>query len=283
MSNFSIKLNDDKISKIKETFKNDIKTSNNEYIDTFIQNEHITISIYTSKKVVFQGDDAFFYASAYIDQKHTRQAGSDEVGTGDYFGPVVVASSIVEIDDYDFIKENNITDSKAMDDTKILEIGQKVIDRFKHSLLILEPYKYNEVHKTNNMNAIKAKMHNQAYLNLLNKGYNLPNECVIDQFCEKYLYFEYLENEKNVYKNLIFETKAESKYPSVAVSSVIARYTFLKYKEEMNKKYELYFPNGAGDQVDQMANEFVKKFGYEKLNNVAKIHFKNTENIDSIL
>ena len=36
MSNFSIKLDDINIAKIKELFKEDIKENNNPYIDTFI-------------------------------------------------------------------------------------------------------------------------------------------------------------------------------------------------------------------------------------------------------
>ena len=108
MSNFSFKLDDEKILKLKETFKEYIKENKNEYIDTFIQKEDLTISIYKSKKVVFQGNDAFFYASAYLDNKKSRQAGSDEVGTGDVFGPVVVCAAIVEVEDYDYINEKHI-------------------------------------------------------------------------------------------------------------------------------------------------------------------------------
>ncbi|MBR4609169.1 MAG: DUF3378 domain-containing protein, partial [Erysipelotrichaceae bacterium] len=76
MSNFSFKLDDKKIAQIKETFKEYIKPNSNEYVDTFIQKEDLTITIYKSRKVVFQGNDAFFYASAYLDAKKTRQAGS---------------------------------------------------------------------------------------------------------------------------------------------------------------------------------------------------------------
>ena len=79
MSNFSFKLSDEKISILKDTFKEYIKENKNEYVDTFIQKEDLTITIYKSKKVVFQGNDAFFYASAYLETKKIRQAGSDEV------------------------------------------------------------------------------------------------------------------------------------------------------------------------------------------------------------
>ena len=137
MSTFSFKLDDAKIVQLKETFKEYIKPNPNEYIDTFIQKDDLTITIYKSGKVVFQGNDAFFYAQAYIDVKKARQAGSDEVGTGDAFGPVVVCAAIVEEEDYTYIETNHITDSKALDDEYIRKIGNELTERFKHSLLII--------------------------------------------------------------------------------------------------------------------------------------------------
>ena len=278
MATFSFKLDDKKILKLKETFKDYIKSNPNEYIDTFIQKQDLTISIYTSGKVVFQGNDAFFYASSYLNTKKDRQAGSDEVGTGDVFGPVVVCSAIVEEQDYSFIEEKGITDSKKMTDTYILSIGQELMDKFKHSLLILDNETYNKVHETNNLNAIKAKMHNQAYLNLIKKGYSLPKACYVDQFCPSCDYFAYLNEEKNIYKDLIFETKAESSYPAVAVASCIARFAFLKYMDKLNKDYDMLFHKGASEEVDKDIKIFVNKYGKDKLNKVAKLHFKNLDN-----
>ena len=44
MNTISLKLPKDKINKIKETFKDDIKPSKNEYIDTFISCRRRSIS-----------------------------------------------------------------------------------------------------------------------------------------------------------------------------------------------------------------------------------------------
>ena len=55
MGNFSFKLDDEKILKLKEAFKEYIKPNSNEYVDTFIQKEDLTITIYKSNKVVFSG------------------------------------------------------------------------------------------------------------------------------------------------------------------------------------------------------------------------------------
>ena len=279
MGNISLKLNADKIAKLKETFKNDIKPNNNEYIDTFIQNDDLTISIYTSGKVVFQGKDALFYGSAFLDKKISRQAGSDEVGTGDFFGPVCVCACIVEEDDYELLEKLGVNDSKLINDKKIEEIGSILITKLKHSLLILDNEKYNQVHKNNNLNQIKAKLHNQAYINMLNKNYDIPKACYIDQFAEESLYYSYLKDEKEVFHDLIFETKAESKYIAVAAASIIARYAFIKKMKELENKYKMSFHKGAGEDVDYDASKFVCVYGKEHLNEVCKLHFKNYEKL----
>ena len=280
MASFSFKLDPIKIAKIKDTFKEYIKDNPSEYIDTFIQKQDLTISIYKTGKVLFQGNDAFFYAQSYIDIKKCRQAGSDEVGTGDCFGPVVVCASIVEEEDYPFIEENHITDSKQLTDEYIRKIAPTLMNKFKHSLLILDNKTYNKVHELDNLNAIKAKMHNKAYLNMVDKNYDVPTNAYVDEFCPPADYFAYLHDEKRIHKELIFETKAESKYPAVAISSIISRYAFLDYMEKLNNKYGLIFPKGSSDivSINRCINQFLQKYPKNELNNVAKLHFKNFDN-----
>lgn len=277
MSTFSFKLDEKKIETLKDTFSDYIKENRNEYVDTFIQKDDLTITIYKSGKVVFQGNDAFFYASAYIDTKKNRQAGSDEVGTGDVFGPVVVCAAIVEEDDYPFIEENHITDSKQLNDEFIRKIGPELRKRFKHSLLILDNRTYNRVHETDNLNAIKAKMHNKAFLNLIDKGFDIPKAAYVDQFCSVNDYYRYLVNEKRVYHDLIFETKAESKYPAVAVGSMISRYAFLECMDSLNRKYGITLHRGSSDaqMIEKDIQYIIDHFGREELANAGKLHFKN--------
>ena len=281
MSNISLKLDAEKIARLKQTFKDCIKNNPNEYIDTFIQRDDLTISIYKSGKVVFQGNDAFFYASAYLDKKLARQAGSDEVGTGDYFGPVCVCACIVEENEFSLLDELHVTDSKQLTDNKIIEIAPILINKIKHSLLILDNLKYNEVHEKYNLNAIKAKLHNKAYLNLLDKGYDIPKAAYVDEFTPKDIYFSYLKDEPNVYHDLVFETKAESNYPAVACASVIARYAFLEKMKQLENKYQMRFHLGAGDDTNEDIKVFVSKYGTDRLKEVAKVHFKNSEIIKS--
>lgn len=254
--------------------------------------ENCVITCYTSGKTLFQGKEAATYAAPYLSQVLTDrkkslsvsqnttypQAGSDEVGTGDYLGPVVVAAAYVDQEHVSLLQKLGVKDSKALNDAQILKIGAVILENIPHSVLIVPDSKYNEIHRTNNMNAIKAKLHNQAYVHL-SKKVALPSLCVVDQFAEKPIYYHYLKQEPVVIRTLHFETKAENTYLAVGTASVLARYTFLKYWEKMEETYQMTFPKGAGPKVNRAAEQFIEKYGEENLGRIAKLHFKNTEEI----
>lgn len=239
------------------------------------------ITAYLSGKIVFQGNGAEEYAAwlkPVRPQALFPQAGSDEVGTGDYFGPVCVCAAIVSETDLPLLRELGVTDSKLLADTAIRKIAPVLKKRLCCSLLLVMPEKYNRVHQTTNMNAIKAQLHNQAYVNLAKKA-ELPAWKIVDQFAPPEQYYAYLSSSPVVIGGLHFETKAESKYPSVGAASVIARGAFLDAMEQMNRRYGMVFAKGAGKEVDQCARRFIRTHGQTALEKVAKLHFKNTERI----
>lgn len=258
--------------------------------------ENCVITCYESGKTLFQGKDAELYAapfqidhsakhsanapqpSSYVKKDILPQAGSDEVGTGDYFGPVVVCACIVDENHIDFLKQTGARDSKMLSDTDIRKIAPKLMEELPYSLLIVNNQKYNEVHTDNNMVKLKSRLHNQAYVNLSKKA-QLPEFKVIDQFVQEKSYYRYLKNEPIVIRGIHFETKAEDKYPSVGAASVIARYAFLVAMDHMEKQYGMKFQKGAGSAVDACALRFVKQYGFEQLPSVAKMHFKNTDKV----
>jgi len=271
-------LNEKQIKDLKIKYFEYINTKKLPYVNFQLKFDDCTITVYDSKKVVYQGENIEKYLQLEtIEIKD--EAGSDEVGTGDYFGPVVVCAAYLNEENYQFAKEIKVNDSKQISDETIRKIAPVLMDKCSYSLLILDNIKYNSIHKSNNMNQIKAKMHNQAYIHLQSKIGKLPNKCIVDQFTPENLYYKYIQFESTIIKNLHFETKAESKYISVAVASIIARYAFLKAWDKMEEYYSCRFPKGAGNEVDIFAKHFVGKYGKDELNKVAKIHFKNTEKI----
>ena len=283
----TLKLKSIQEEQLFKTFS-EFQTTPPQYAKWQLKPENCVITCYTSGKTVFQGKDANVYAAAFMQGQDEipntattnqyPQAGSDEVGTGDYFGPVCVCASYVTQDNVDFLIKLGVRDSKQMSDADMLKIGPLLMERIPHSLLIVPPQKYNRVHESNNLNAIKAKLHNQAYINLAKK-IELPSFKIIDQFTPETSYYRYLKNEPQIIRGIHFETKAEDKYLSVAVGSIISRYGFLKTWEEMEQKYNMTLPKGSGDKVDIVAQAFVERYGFERLGEIAKLHFKNTEKI----
>ena len=265
-----------------------------------------TITLYESGKVMFQGLSADIDANIWIDleKKHNNRIidiktgketkkedkktfnfdafttiGSDEVGTGDYFGPIVVTSTLIPKEQVSFLHELSITDSKKMTDTKIKEIVPQIIDKIVYSSFILSPESYNKFYnKDTNMNKIKAILHNKVLLNLVNK--NIPyDKIVVDQFTPPKSYYNYLKDIPQFVKNITFTPKAEEQCLSVACASVISRYIFLNEMEKLSTKLGQKVPKGAGTEVDKFGENIVKSHGYDILKETAKLNFKNNERI----
>lgn len=254
-----------------------LKESQPNYTYYQIKTSECTITAYTSGKVVFQGANLDWLKPQSKEMED--QAGSDEVGTGDYFGPVVVCACIVSKEARKHLNHLGIQDSKQITDDKIRKLAPVIKNHCPHSILIVSNEKYNQIHDTCNMVDMKCRLHNQAYVNLIHAGYTLPKQVVIDQFVQEKSYYRYLNHTKEVVHGITFETKAENKYLAVACASILARNAFLETWDKIEEKYNFTFEKGAGAKVDTCGKEFVKKFGKEKLYQVAKLHFKNTEKI----
>lgn len=289
MSTHTVQMNTQKMIKLKQSLTNAQVRKTPPYALYQIKTQDCVITAYESGKVVFQGEGADFYAQSSSTKKIVKQTssttkqqqtfpqcGSDEVGTGDYFGPVTVCACHVQQEDLAWLQALKIQDSKAINDDCIRIIAPQLMERLTYSLLILDNQTYNRIHPDNNMVAIKSKLHNQAYVHLRNKLGKLPSFCMIDQFVQKSSYYRYLQKEHEVVHNILFETKAENKYIAVACGSVIARYAFLKAFDTMCEQYDFTFLKGAGAKVDENIREFVERFGEEALYKVAKVHFANT-------
>ena len=148
----SLSLDNDKITKIREFYKENIYPSKGEYIATLIKLDDVTITIYHSNKVVFQGNNAEYEAKIWgeVNEKILwkylkEQIGSDEVGTGDYFGPICVCASYVTENDIEWLNELGVNDSKTLSDEKIIKIAPLLAKRIPYSQMSVDPVKYNSL------------------------------------------------------------------------------------------------------------------------------------------
>lgn len=269
------------------------------------------ITLYESGKVVFQGVSADVDANLWKetekilngtiindnDDKKKKESkdldttdyyfvnsiGSDEVGTGDYFGPMIVTSSYVKKEDIAFLEDLGVKDSKKLTDEKILKVVPEIMNKIPYKSYILTNKEYNKLQdKGYNMNKIKAILHNKVLLDLMKRDNYIVDMVVVDQFTPPRNYFSYLKNEDNVFRKITFTTKAEDKCLSVACSSMISRYLFIKEIDKMSKDLDMIIPKGAGILVDEFGKKVVEKYGKDKLKDIAKMNFKNTEKILNI-
>ena len=265
--------------------------SKNPYIRYFFKLPQASVSVYTSGKVLLQGEAAESYASFFgyqVAQVTSGQnlpiIGTDEVGNGSYFGGLAVVASFVTPDQHDFLRKLGVGDSKTLTDQKIRQLAPLLKEEIQHQALLLSPSKYNEViGERYNAVSVKVALHNQAIFLLLQKGVQ-PEKIVIDAFTSSQNYEKYLKNEANHFPNPItLEEKAESKYLAVAVSSIIARDLFLENLENLGKELGYQLPSGAGTASDKVASQILQAYGMKGLNFCAKLHFKNTEKAKKLL
>ncbi len=264
------------------------------------------ITLYESGKVMFQGISADIDANIWIDlekkfnnrdidingkekKKEKKEInyhlnnyntlGSDEVGTGDFFGPIIVTATYVSKENQAFLQELKVGDSKKITDEKIKEIAPQIMQKIPYATLKLDNETYNKNYGDDlNMNKTKAILHNKVLLKLLEKGLN-PEKIVVDQFVNPQKYFEYLTDQVQRVKNIFFTPKAEDQCLSVACASIISRYFFLQEMNKLSQKLGIEIPKGAGTIVDEVAQNIVKDKGIDYLNKIAKLNFKNMQKI----
>ena len=285
MASITLTPSEKEIQAFLKHYQTSLAPSKNPYIRYFLRLPQATASIYTSGKVLLQGEGAEKYARFFgyqvLEQTNGQNfplIGTDEVGNGSYFGGLAVVASFVTPDQHDFLRKLGVGDSKTLTDQKIRQIAPILKEKIQHQALLLSPSKYNEVIGDRyNAVSVKVALHNQAIYLLLQKGLQ-PEKIVIDAFTSAKNYDEYLAQEANRFSNPIsLEEKAEGKYLAVAVSSIIARDLFLENLENLGRELGYQLPSGAGTTSDKVASQILQAYGMQGLNFCAKLHFKNTE------
>jgi ribonuclease HIII len=204
-----------------------------------------------------------------------ERIGTDESGKGDFFGPLVVGAVYVNDGTARYLQDIGVKDCKRLSDSRALELAEHIKKQCVFDVVRINPQKYNSLYeKFGNLNVLLAWAHARAIENILGKV-----ECnlvITDQFGdEKYVKEKLMKKGKEV--QLIQRHKAESDI-AVAAASVIARASFLQGLEYLSKTYGILFPKGATD-VEHAGRMFFAAYGRERLEEVAKTHFKTTDKI----
>lgn len=297
MANSSvIKVSPATIKKMATTYQKNIKAKTPPYAEFSAKVGNLTITAYTSGKVMFQGSGAEAEASKWGNvasspaKKTTTSSlpkdfaswsvvGSDEVGNGSYFGPVVVCATYVDKKQIPLLKELGVRDSKELTDKQIRLIANDIKLAIPYQELIVTPEKYNRIQPDYNVNRMKVALHNQAIYLLLEEIAPIkPEGILIDQFTPESNYRKHLAREKNQVKEKIyFTTKGEHYHLSVAAASIICRASFLDALDQASKELGMVVPSGAGPKSDVAGAKLLKRGGMELLGKYAKLHFANTQ------
>lgn len=263
---------------------------------------HCRITIYKTKKILFQGRDAEKeYAKWRTDIAANQQPqsthalpensdslpihiGCDETGVGDYLAPLVTACCYITPEIKQQLTSLPIQDSKQLLDKNIIIMAETIKRVVPHAITTLTNQHYNNfIDNGFNAHAVKAFLHNKTLGHLFTKYPSIPQTApiIMDQFASKKNYTNYLVSKKitPIFLPTHFETKAENKFFAVACASILARAHFLVLMEKQNQQYDMVFPLGAGAQVDACARSFLQKYGETELKKVVKWHFANTKKL----
>jgi len=207
-------------------------------------------------------------------QRSIERIGIDESGKGDYFGPLVIAAIFVDATTEGELSLMEVRDSKKISDGRILEMAPDIRTICPHSIIVIGPQRYNELYgKIRNLNRLLAWGHAKALETLLERV--SCDRAIADQFGDEQLIVNALQ-EKGRKIFLEQRPKAEADL-AVAAASILARAEFLLRLKRLSHDIGTSLPKGASPAVELAARMIVKKHGQERLNTVAKLHFKTTK------
>lgn len=281
----------EELTQLGLTCSNIEKKQYNYEFTTSSDRDKIKVQVYFGKKgvkIILQGNkDSLLYKeiSPIIFEQEVlsfsnelnepkEYIGSDESGKGDVFGPLVTTAFYVDEKTKIRLAQLGVRDSKDLSEQQITEIAKKIREEFpqNYETLSLYPEKYNELYeKTNNLNILLTWTHSKAISNLLNK-YNCK-DVIVDKFSSRALNITSSNSDNNL--NVLQITKGE-RFIGVAAASIIARDSFNKWFVKMQENH-FNFPKGASKNVEDIVKHFIKKYSYNEIKKVTKVHFKTVK------
>lgn len=226
------------------------------------------------------GEATLGYEEIHHPEMFQAHFGVDESGKGDFFGPLVIAGVFSDQQIARRLLKAGVTDSKAVTSRKkIAELADFIREESgaRYSVVSIGPESYNRLYaKMKNLNRLLAWGHVKVMAELS----ALVPDCRValsDQFAKAWVLESALKR-KGLAIDLQQRTKAEDDL-AVAAASILARDRFVDWIERASAASKITLPLGATAAVVKAGQKIVTKFGEEKLQQVAKMHFKTTEKV----
>lgn len=242
-----------------------------------IKDNDIFIIVYNSMNVVYKDNTATYNVinSILIQNRiYDYELGSDEAGKGEWYGPLVVVCIALTSEQMNRLRMLGVNDSKALNRNRLERIAEAIIkEGFIWEKIILKPEKYNQLieefkKENKSLNNLLAWLHSKVIRNALSRLRSYKLRITIDKFDEMALSRRLADIEKKI--DVIQKSEGESEIP-VAAASILAKYIFEKEVDRLCKEYDIDLRSITPTDIHKDALQYV-----------AKVHFKNIQNINGI-
>jgi ribonuclease HIII len=209
----------------------------------------------------------------------SKWIGTDECGKGDYFGPLVIAGTLVTPETRTELITIGVKDSKRLFDLTIKKLALEIKALCPHHIVVINPAKYNKTYESlryyGKLHRILAWGHAHAIGGILEEE---PCQHVIsDQFGPGRFIRRALII-RGIHITLEQRHHAEDDI-AVAAASILARDAYIKSLESLSAEYFIDLTPGASQKVIETGRKFVLRHGPEKLREVAKCHFGTSQHV----
>ena len=297
---YSIQLSQGEAAALKKKLECNpaFRTTTREYADYCFESTEVNVAFYPKKgRLLIQGRGADDFVKQVLQLNPETSApaksttlpalvdttphfGVDESGKGDYFGPLVVAGVYTDERCAAELVRIGCRDSKAIsDDKKIHAIAEKIKKTagVVYEVICIGPRRYNELYEEiGNLNRLLAWGHARVIAALHEKMPSCPR-ALSDQFANEWVLKRAL-GQRRIPVQLEQRTKAESDV-AVAAASILARARFVQWMQQTSAASNCPMPLGCAPHVTRAAQHFINTHGYERLQDVAKLHFKVTQKL----
>lgn len=276
----------------------EFRITTRDYADYCYESESVNVAYYPKKgRLLIQGRGADDFLKNVLQLQPEEKApslsstlpalvdttphfGVDESGKGDYFGPLVVAGVYTDERCAAELVRLGCRDSKSIpDDRKIHALAEKIKKTagVVYEVICIGPRRYNELYaEMGNLNRLLAWGHARVITALHEKVPACPR-ALSDQFANEWVLKRAL-GQRHIPVQLEQRTKAESDV-AVAAASILARARFVQWMQQTAEASQCPMPLGCAPHVTRAAQHFVATHGRERLQDVAKLHFKVTQKL----
>lgn len=204
-----------------------------------------------------------------------NHVGCYETGSLDFFGPLCVVACYVDQKDE---KELNALElDKEMSSSDIERIGKILKDKLTYSLLLLDNSHYNQyVNEGQKLSCIKAKLYNQAMINVIQRVERPVFKVTIDAFLSPKKYYRYLKNKIVVVRHIEFK---EEMSLAMKCARILSQYAYLQYYQNMCQSLNTTLPRGFNILANDTGTFLVQEYGKDILFKVSKTNFPNYKQI----